>query len=600
MAAPTELTEVDRQALTVIDSAVAAVAAYGRDDLRESLDLARLRVTEPEFVIVVAGEFKKGKSTLTNAMVDAEVCPVDDDIATSVPTSIRHGDDVAAVLITGDSAADIQLEEAAGYIVQSTETDVRPDLVEITVPRRLLADGLVVVDTPGVGGLDSKHGAATLGALAFADAVVFVTDASQELTAPEIEFLGHADRLCQSLLCVVTKIDFYPQWRRMAAADQQHIRDAGIQAEVIPVSSPIRVQALRTGSKDLDHESGFDSLMEWVRGVESERSRAAARDIGLDVVEIAAQLSAPFEAERSVLTDPAKQVALLQELDEARRRADRLKSGGARWQHALSDGVADLASDVMFDLKTRMGEVIEQADELIDNNAPSSIWDELEALTERAVREAVVANFEVLRNRTDDLISMVDVHFEDGASEIRDITNTGPAELTDLKLGSKASGSSFAGAVGGALTGLRGSYSGMLMFNMLGGILGLAAIAPVTMVLGVFMGGKAVRGERKRQLTVARQSARQSIRKYVDAAAGQSGKETQDSLKRIQRSLRDYYGERARRYQLSTTAALSAAQNALRSAGDSTPRIADLDAEIQRIDALRQQAHLLVQPEVRQ
>ena len=39
---------------------------------------------------MVVGEFKQGKSSLVNAMLNAPVCPVDDDVATSVPTLVRY------------------------------------------------------------------------------------------------------------------------------------------------------------------------------------------------------------------------------------------------------------------------------------------------------------------------------------------------------------------------------------------------------------------------------------------------------------------------------------------------------------------------------
>ena len=64
--------------------------------------------------------------------------------------------------------------------------------VEIGVPRPLLADGLVLVDTPGVGGLGSVHGAITSAALPMADGVLFVSDASQEFSEPEMTFLKQA------------------------------------------------------------------------------------------------------------------------------------------------------------------------------------------------------------------------------------------------------------------------------------------------------------------------------------------------------------------------------------------------------------------------
>jgi len=592
-----ELTEDETDALELLDSAAAAATAYNREDLLPGIEDSRSVIVEPEFVVVVAGEFKKGKSTLVNALIDASVCPVDDDIATAVPTSVRHGLETSASVLTGDDAVAIPIEDAARYIVETIESAESPDLVEILLPRGLLVNGLVMVDTPGVGGLDSNHGAATLGALAFADLVIFVTDASQELTAPEMEFLNHAHRLCDSVICVITKTDFYPHWRQIMELDRGHLNHADINVPVLPVSSPMRLEALRLNSRELNHESGYDELVRNVRVAESRRAGSAIRSAIGNVADVAGELSAPFESELAVLTDPDRRVALLNSLQEAREQAEKLKSDGARWQHQLSDGLGDLSSDVLFDLKTRMRAVLDQADKLIEENDPAGIWDELEDLAERAVREAMVANYEMLHERTEALTAAVDENFTSESVDITSLVSADPSGPTDAELGGKVAGVSFSTVVGGAFTGLRGSYSGMMMFNMLGGMLGLTVIAPVTIVLGVFMGGKAVKGERKRQLTAARQSARQSIRKYVDAASTQTNKSIQDSLKQIQRGLRDHYSERARRLQRSTADSLAAAQKALKSDTTDVGRVADLEAEIERLRRLRKRAEQIASSE---
>ena len=60
------------------------------------------------------------------------------------------------------------------------------------MPHRVLRSGLCLLDTPGVGGLESAHGQITMGTLSSADCLLFVTDASQELTGPEMDFLKGA------------------------------------------------------------------------------------------------------------------------------------------------------------------------------------------------------------------------------------------------------------------------------------------------------------------------------------------------------------------------------------------------------------------------
>ncbi len=73
----------------------------------------------------------------------------------------------------------------------------------------------MLVETPGVGGLGSAHGAATISALPSAAAALLVSDAAQEYTGLELEFLAAAMKLCPNVACVVTKADLYPHWRQI-------------------------------------------------------------------------------------------------------------------------------------------------------------------------------------------------------------------------------------------------------------------------------------------------------------------------------------------------------------------------------------------------
>ncbi|MBA2325074.1 MAG: dynamin family protein, partial [Actinobacteria bacterium] len=66
------------EALGAIVQAKAAVKAYEREDLTGRLEAAREKLEDPAFHVLVVGEFKQGKSSLINALLNAPVCPVDD------------------------------------------------------------------------------------------------------------------------------------------------------------------------------------------------------------------------------------------------------------------------------------------------------------------------------------------------------------------------------------------------------------------------------------------------------------------------------------------------------------------------------------------
>ena len=105
-----------------------------------------------------------------------------------------------------------------------------------------------------------------------------------------------------------------------------------------------------------------------------------------------------------------------------------------------------------------------------------------------------------------------------------------------------------------------------------------------TIVIGLFMGRSALRGEKERQLNMRRGQARQAHRKYTDEVSFVVGKDSRDTLRRTQRRMRDFFAARAEELHRSTTTALAAAQQAVKSdASTRQKRLRDVEAELKRI-----------------
>jgi len=605
------------EALAVVDLGREATRAYDRPDLTRRLALARRRLVDPAVHVFVVGEFKQGKSSLVNALLNAPVCPVDDDIATAVPTAVRHGDPASAAVLRepdGDPAdpgrepvrEPIPLDQVAHHVVEAEGEGAgegpgrRVDSVEVRLPRRLLAGGLVIVDTPGVGGLGSAHSTATMGALPLADAVVFVSDASQELTAPELDLLTTARRLCPHVVCVLTKTDFYPAWRKVRDLDAAHLARAGIDADILCVSSALRVHAVRTGDRQLNRESGFPALAAYLQQrIVGDAERLGVRAASADVAAVAGLLEAQFRSERRALDDPDRAHEVVADLTELTGRAERLRSGASRWQQTLSDGIVDLQADVDHDLRSRLRHIAKQADDAIDVSDPAETWEEFEAWLYRRVAEDVAENYTFLHLRARELTSRVGEHFGDDGDDVVavELEAANPAgALTTVEARPELDVHKV-GVGTQSLAALRGSYGGLLMFGMLGRMLGLGMANPATLVIGLFMGRQALRGEKERQLGLRRNQARQAHRRYTDEVGFVVGKDSRDALRRVQRQMRDFFAARAEELHRSTSEALTAAQQAARAdEATRTRRRRDVDAELRRIAALRDRA-LALAPE---
>jgi Dynamin family len=595
-------TDLVEHALGALVQCEIAAENHDRADLARRVKQAAARLEDPATHLLVVGEFKQGKSSLINALLGTPVCPVDDDIATSAPTAVRFADPpAAAVLYRPPESADdtveperqaIPVDQVQEFVTEAAnpENERRVHSVEIGIPSRLLSEGLVLVDTPGVGGLGSAHAAITVGALPMADALVFVSDASQEYSAPELQFLDTARSLCPNIVCVLTKTDFYPEWRKILDLNRAHLEQKGVKAEILPLSSTLRLQALELDDRELDDESGFPALLDYVQ----REVVAAAEQLGVnaaihDALAVVEQLEAQFRTEKSALDQPDKAGALVADLETAKERAERLRSQAAKWQVTLADGIADLNADVDHDLRTRVRRIVQESDEVIEDCDPADIWEEFEPWLYRRVGEDVVNNYKFLQVRSEELSQRVAEHFEVEGADIRarlefaGVFDVGQAVDVNTEINTDRMT-----APQKLWTGVRGGYMGVIMLSMFGGMVGLTLGPLLPLAAGLVLGRKSLRDEKERQLTIRRNQAKNAFRKYVDEAQFVVSKDSRDRLRMIQRQLRDHYSARAEEFLRSLSESQRAAQSAVQS--DQATRQQRQNAvktELDRINVIR-------------
>jgi hypothetical protein len=598
-----------------VDLALATIAQYGRSDLEDRLRQARARLLDEQVRVLVVGEFKQGKSLLVNGLVRAPVCAVHDDMATSVPTVVHYADTpVAALVRLLDTESDddlsrrrterieVPIDELAKHISENGNPANRErwSYAEVGLPRRVLTGGLELVDTPGVGGLNSVHGAATMAMLPSADAVLLVSDASQEYTRPELEFLRQATKVCPNVACVLTKIDLYPEWRRIAELDRAHLAAVNIDAELMSVSSTLRVESIRTQDADLDAESGFSALIGYLREYVVGRADLLARRSTVhDVLVVTDQFAGGLRAEQAAQLDPDSAQGVIRQLTEAQQRSAALKERSARWQHTLSDGVADLNADIDYDLSDRMREIVRQSEEEVDRGGdPKKTWDQLSTWVEQEVASATSANLVWATQRARWLATRVADHFSEEQNRLLPKLRTDVADvLGSVRAMQLRQGEPY-GIAQKALSGLRGSYVGVLMFGMLGTLVGLSLINPFSVGAGLLLGGKTITDERRRIVSRRQHEVKAAVRRYVDDVKFQASKESRDMLRRVQRDLRDHFTAQAEEMNRSLGDSLRAAERSVKtSKGDRERRLVEIKSELERLETLQQKVRTLLPQE---
>ncbi|MBY4210096.1 dynamin family protein [Rhodococcus fascians] len=587
----------------LLDRTAEVATSAGRSDLVDRVEAAKSRVLDPRRRIIVVGPLKQGKSQFVNSLLNLTVCSVGDDETTAIPTVVSNADSFSAQLVLanpGDEPirVDVPLEEITTVTPASPRAQGREVLrLDIAVPSPLLADGLVLVDTPGVGGHGNPHAAGTLGLIPSADAVLVVSDASREFTEPELAFLRQVQGLCPAVAVLITKIDLYPHWRQIVEANRGHLDRAGITVQMLPVSSLLRSHAVRLNDEELNAESGFQQLYAFLRDDVVARADVLARaSVSLDVRSVTEHLTLSFGSELAALKDPERAAAAVAGLQRAKSAAEELHKRSSQWQQTLGDGIADLASDIDHDLRDRLRRVTREAEETVDEGDPGKDWPHLGEWLEEQIAASVGDNFVWAHERALWLSELVAEHF----------ASSGAAALPDLDLGDLDNvlepvtsladlESGRVGITQKVLVGMRGSYGGVLMFGLITTFVGLSLLNPISIGAGVLLGTKAYKEDKENRVKARRSEAKMAIRRFTDDVSFQVGKESKDRLRQIQRVLRDHFTSIAEQTLRSLNESLRSAQEAAAADNtDRTARIAKLENDMRLVSELNARATRLV------
>jgi small GTP-binding protein len=317
---------------TVADELLPPDSLADLDDAVARLDGARCNVA-------VLGEFKRGKSTLVNALIEHAVLPTDVLPLTSAITVVRHGPRPRLVVGYADGAEQERpFSELRALVADSGDAVAGNDVVSVAVevPDALLARGMQIVDTPGIGSIHAHNTTTTERFLGRVDIALCVLAADQPLNAPERELIATVTGEGARPLFAVNKIDQIdggdlPRTLEFVA---NGLRGVAADAEMHPVSA-------RTGE-------GVSALRERLIAIaNSELGDVIARSARARGARIARNASQAARLETAALRLP---------LDELEERARELEQRLTELEHAREDARDLLARGVERALRERVDE----------------------------------------------------------------------------------------------------------------------------------------------------------------------------------------------------------------------------------------------------
>ena len=197
----------DGDPLTV---ALDSLAALGTDRDRDRIAAVRDRLASARLRVLVAGEAKRGKSTLVNALLGRPVLPVGVTPLTAVATTVRYGDIPRVDVRFTDGREEKHAHAALDDLVTERGNPAnRRGIASVTVyaDAPVLAEGVELVDTPGTGSVFAWDSEAAHDALEAMDAAVFVLTADPPVSASERDLLGRVAERSVMTFVVLNKAD---------------------------------------------------------------------------------------------------------------------------------------------------------------------------------------------------------------------------------------------------------------------------------------------------------------------------------------------------------------------------------------------------------
>lgn len=226
------------------------VTRNGLVEFRNRIDTLATRLEDDSFELALFGRVSCGKSSLLNALLGTDVLPVGINPITAVPTKLRYGTTLKAVVSYGDGrTAAVSIDELSRLVTEQGNPGNLKNIVRaiVEVPSSRLKQGILLVDTPGLGSLAKRGAAETLAYLPSCDLALLLIDAGATLSDEDIGTLRLLYEAGIPALVLLSKADLLAEGDLHQAISyiKEHVkRDLNLDVTVHPVSALPRYSIL--------------------------------------------------------------------------------------------------------------------------------------------------------------------------------------------------------------------------------------------------------------------------------------------------------------------------------------------------------------------
>ena len=280
------------------------VTRDGLVEFRPRIRTLASRLEDDSFEVALFGRVSSGKSSLLNSVLGTNVLPVGINPITAVPTKLRYGNVLKAAVAYGDGrAVAVTLDELSRLVTEQGNPGNLQNIVRaiVEIPSPRLKEGILLVDTPGLGSLAKRGAAETLAYLPSCDLALLLIDAGATLSEEDIGTLRLLYEAGIPALVLLSKSDLLAEGdlHRSISYIREHIkRDLGLDVDIHAVS------ALNQYSVMLDHFYERELLPRFEQA-RSLKEASVARKIGALREAVTSAIEVSLDRDRRTDSSPS-------------------------------------------------------------------------------------------------------------------------------------------------------------------------------------------------------------------------------------------------------------------------------------------------------
>jgi GTPase SAR1 family protein len=287
----------------------------------------REKIQNNVFNLVVLGQFKRGKTTLINALLGAEILPTAIVPLTSIATILKYDEVLKINVYFNDGrVTEINPDNLSEYVTEKGNPKNEKDVQEvvITYPSPYLRDGVRLIDTPGVGSIYQHNTDIAYQYLPKSDAALFLLSVDQPVSKAELDFLKDVREYSNKIFFLQNKADYVDaeDLKESISFSKKVIEECmDYEVKIFPLSAKLALDGKLNGKSELLGKSflpEFENILNTF--LMEEKGKVLLLSVSNSILRVLSQALFELGLEMKSLTIPVEELKVKIEMFENKKK----------------------------------------------------------------------------------------------------------------------------------------------------------------------------------------------------------------------------------------------------------------------------------------